>query len=97
MSKRFMMQRFLGLTEDEIAENEKLWKEERDQPELETTQGQDLRSIGVSPGNIQGDLETGQELANLGEPGAGEIPGAGGVPPTAGNAAGPTSAPPPSV
>ena len=97
MSKRFMMQRFLGLTEDEIAENEKLWKEERDQPELETTQGQDLRSIGVSPGNIQGDLETGQELANLGEPGAGEIPGAGGVPPTVGNAAGPTSAPPPSV
>jgi hypothetical protein len=97
MSKRFMMQRFLGLTEDEIAENEKLWKEERDEPELETTQGQDLRSIGVSPGNIQGDLETGQELANLGEPGAGEIPGAGGVPPTVGNAAGPTSAPPPSV
>ena len=97
MSKRFMLQRFLGLTEDEIAENEKLWKEERDSPELQTTQGQDLRSIGVTPGAIQGDLEAGQELANIGEPGAGEIPGAGGVPPTAGNAAGPTAAPPPSV
>ena len=99
MSKRFMLQRFLGLTEDEIAENEKLWKEERDQPDLETTQGQDLRSIGVTPGGLQTDLETGQELANIGEPGAGEIPGAGGIPPTAGNAAGPTAAPaaPPSV
>jgi hypothetical protein len=99
MSKRFMLQRFLGLTEDEIAENEKLWKEERDEPDLETTQGQDLRSIGVTPGGLQTDLETGQELANIGEPGAGEIPGAGGVPPTVGNAAGPTAAPaaPPSV
>jgi hypothetical protein len=98
LSKRFMLQRFLGLTEDEISENEKLWKEERDQPDLETTQGQDLRSIGVTPGGLQSDLETGQELANIGEPGAGD--GAlGGTPPTAGNAAGPTAAPaaPPSV
>ncbi len=27
-SKRFLMQRFLGLTEDEMVENEKLWKQE---------------------------------------------------------------------
>ena len=45
MSKRFMMKRYLGLTQEEIVENETLWKEERDEPELETTQGQDLRSI----------------------------------------------------
>ncbi len=100
MSKRFMLQRFLGLTEDEIAENEKLWKEERDEPDLQTTQGQDLRAIGVTPGGLQSDLESGQELANIGEPGSefGAAP-AGGVPPTAGNAAGPGAgaAAPPAV
>ena len=68
LSKRFMMQRFLGLTEEEIVENEKMWREERDEPELETTQGQDLRSIGVTPAGLESDIETGQELSQA-EPG----------------------------
>jgi hypothetical protein len=82
MSKRFMMKRFLGLTEEEIVENEKAWKEERDQPELKTTQGQDLRSIGVTPAGLEADINLGQELSQ-GEPGAeAGMPGA--VPPVAG-------------
>jgi hypothetical protein len=63
MSKRFMLKRYLGLSEEEIQENETLWKEERDTPELETTQGQDLRSIGVTPAGLESDIAMGQELA----------------------------------
>ncbi len=72
MSKRFMMQRFLGLSEEEIVENSQLWKEERDQPELETTQGQDLRSIGVTPAGLESDITMGQEM--------GQVPGEAGLP-----------------
>jgi hypothetical protein len=63
MSKRFLMNRYLGLSEEEIVENEKMWREERDQPELQTTQGQDLRSIGITPAGLETDIAAGQELA----------------------------------
>ena len=65
MSKRFMLERFLGLTEDEIVKNEKMWREERDTPELKTTQGQDLRSIGVTPAGMESDISAGEEMADL--------------------------------
>jgi hypothetical protein len=95
LSKRFMMQRFLGLTEEEIVENESMWREERDQPDLQTTQGQDLRSIGVTPAGLESDIAMGQELAQ-GEPGPeGLAPGpAQPGQPTAGAPAGPAGAPP---
>ena len=85
MSKRFMMKRYLGLTEEEIQENETLWKEERDEPELETTQGQDLRSIGITPAGMEADISTGQELAGAN---AGNVGGPEGITPGA-----PTTAP----
>ena len=74
-----MMKRFLGLTEEELVENETLWAEERAEPELKTTQGQDLRSIGVTPAGLEADIATGEELAGA-ETGA--IPGGpeGGMP-----------------
>jgi hypothetical protein len=90
MSKRFMLERFLGLTEDEIVRNEEMWREERDSPDLQTTQGQDLRSIGITPAGMESDIETGQSLTDLapaGEPAAPSTPGAGsgaGTPSTAG-------------
>jgi hypothetical protein len=65
MSKRFLLKRYLGLSEDEITENEKMWKEERASPELQTTQGQDLRSIGVTPAGLESDIGMGQEMAGL--------------------------------
>ena len=86
MSKRFMMKRYLGLTEEEIQENETLWSEERDEPELTTTQGQDLRSIGVTPAGLEADIATGEELAGAE---TGEIPGG----PEGGMPAAPTSVP----
>jgi hypothetical protein len=94
MSKRFMMKRYLGLTEEEIVENETLWAEERDEPELITTQGQDLRSIGITPAGLESDIATGEELAG-GEAGAaapeGGMPGA---PTTAPGTAAPAGVPP---
>jgi hypothetical protein len=97
MSKRFMMKRFLGLTDEEIAENEQLWKEERDEPELETTQGQDLRSIGITPAGLETDITAGEELAGAdfgaGAPGTAPGPAPGTAPGTAGATA-PAGAPP---
>jgi hypothetical protein len=98
MSKRFMMERFLGLTKEEIQENEDLWKEERDEPELKTTQGQDLRSIGVTPAGLEADITTGQELAGAELGAEGGLPpgGAIGAPTTAPGTAGTAGAPAPS-
>jgi hypothetical protein len=93
MSKRFLMERYLGLSQEEIVENEKLWREERDQPELSTTQGQDLRSIGITPAGMEADINTGEELAAMppaGAPDAGALPGA-----PAGAGTAPTAVPPP--
>jgi len=62
MSKRFAMERFLGLTEEEISKNEKLWREENGKEAVETVQGNDLRSIGVSGGDIEADMDAGEEM-----------------------------------
>ena len=67
ISKRFAMERFLGLTEEEISKNEKLWSEENGKSEVNQVQGNDLRSIGVSGSDIQTDMEAGEEL-NAPEP-----------------------------
>jgi len=80
MSKRFMLERFLGLSEDEIQKNEKMWREEQDTPELQTTQGQDLRSIGVTPAGIESDIATGEEMMDLGAPGEDIAPPGGAMP-----------------
>jgi hypothetical protein len=86
MSKRFMMKRYLGLSDEEILENEQMWREERDEPELATTQGQDLRSIGVTPAGLEQDIAMGQELA-------GAETGAEAGQPQGGTATAPTAAP----
>ena len=96
MSKRFMLERFLGLSKDEIEQNEKMWREERDKPELQTTQGQDLRSIGITPAGMETDIATGEDMANLQAPGAeGGLPGqpAGAVGGTLPGAGAPAAAP----
>jgi hypothetical protein len=76
MSKRFMLERFLGLSEEEIKKNEELWQEERDNPELQTSPGQDLRSVGITPAGLESDIQTGEEVAGMDQ--------FGGAPATAG-------------
>jgi hypothetical protein len=80
LSKRFLLKRYLGLTEEEIQENEELWHEERTEPDAPGATGQDLRGVGVSPADFEGDITTGEDMANLqpdnlGAPGAGMAPG----------------------
>ena len=62
ISKRFAMARFLGLTEEELRENEDLWATESDNEENQVATGSDLRSVGISPGDIESDMNTGAEL-----------------------------------
>lgn len=58
MSKRFLMKRFLGLTEAEMAENERMWSEEQGDVEQAPAAGVDLRSVGISPGGISADIDS---------------------------------------
>jgi hypothetical protein len=95
MSKRFMLERFLGLSKEEIVENEQMWREERDEPDLQTTQGQDLRAVGVTPAGLEADINMGQDLAGAGAEAEGDNAGMTGTPPTAGTAPAGGSAPAP--
>jgi hypothetical protein len=62
ISKRFALERFLGLTEEEITKNEQLWHEENDSHEEQTPTGSDLRNVGVSVGGIETDEQTADDL-----------------------------------
>ena len=91
MSNRFAMKRFLGMTEEEIAENERLWREENDenlQPPATDAAGE-MRGAGISSAGISSDLGSIEDEAEGGpEPtmGGDEIAGAA---PEAGAAAAP--------
>ena len=64
MSKRFALKRFLGLSEEEIADNERLWGEEqgKGQPTYTDAAGE-LRSAGLSAAGIEGDLGAAADLS----------------------------------
>jgi len=62
ISKRFALERFLGLTEEEIEENQRLWFEEREEPEDSEATGGDLRSIGISSGDLETDEQAMDEI-----------------------------------
>jgi hypothetical protein len=56
MSKRFAMKRFLGLSEEEMAENERLWAEENGKgAPVDTDSSGELRGVGVSQAGIESD------------------------------------------
>lgn len=74
LAKRFMLKKFLGLTELEMNENEKLWHEEQGTPETPTATGTDMRGLGITPGGITSDLDSIGELNDMDQ--EGEISGA---------------------
>jgi len=81
LSKRFAMKRFLGLTEEEIKENERLWREENSsnlKPSLDAAS--QMRSIGVSPASIGADAATQTAEAPIEAPEVGAEPGAEAAP-----------------
>jgi hypothetical protein len=99
MSKRFLLRRYLGLTEDEIKENEELWQEERAEATLPQDSGQDLRSVGITPGGLESDIAMGDEFAGaeLGATDLGTAPGAAPGAPTAPGGVLPAAATPPAA
>ena len=56
LSKRFAMQRYLGLSEEEIAQNQKMWSEERGESKDDPVKGADLRNVGVTGGGLSADI-----------------------------------------
>jgi len=59
VSNRFAMKRFLGMTDEEIAENERLWREENDEDltAMPGTSDAELRDAGISSAGIGSDLD----------------------------------------
>ena len=99
LSKRFVLKKYLGLSEIEMKENEQLWKEESGNNKPPGAEGTDLRNVGITPGDINTDIEGIEGLeSDTGDLGMGEPGAEGGLPgmePTIGSpAAGvPTGAP----
>ena len=93
MSKRFALKRFLGLSAEEMQENEMLWRQENIVGDTGTAQapGQEMRGIGITPGGIQGDMDAfGGDEENPEVPPPGVEPGT--APQPGGAAAGPAPA-----
>ncbi len=56
LSKRFALKRFLGLTAEEMADNENLWKEENVDEDTALPANAELRSVGVTAGGMGADM-----------------------------------------
>jgi len=91
VSKRFAMQRFLGLSQEEIAENERLWREENIDEDVKLGASAELRGAGITANGIAGDLSglsntaapppaPGEETAEPMSPESSTVPGAAPAP-----------------
>lgn len=56
ISKRFALERFLGLKKEEIAENERLWKEENIDEDQYLSASSELRGAGITANGMAGDV-----------------------------------------
>ena len=90
LSKRFLLERYLGLSEEEMTKNDELWAEENKETEEIPTEGSDLRGVGVMPGGMEGDIGMADELDMMGEMPEDGMEPEGGMPP-----GGVSEAPPP--
>lgn len=80
LSKRFLMTRFLGLTEEEMVDNERMWSEEQGDVANAPADTAGLRSVGISPGGLDMDLQN----AEIPMPGEGDVGTEVGAPAMAG-------------
>jgi len=67
ISNRFALERFLGLSKEEIAQNERLWREENDE-ELQagpTDAAGELRGAGISSAGISADIDGAEDIADV--------------------------------
>ena len=68
IANRFALKRFLGLSEEDMAENERLWREENDE-ELDKKTGDaadEMRGAGISGAGISSDIDGAEEVADIG-------------------------------
>jgi hypothetical protein len=68
ISNRFALKRFLGMTDEEIAENERLWREENDESigsQLTNSAGE-MRSAGITGAGIESDLGGIEDQGDMG-------------------------------
>ena len=80
VSNRFAMKRFLGMTDEEIAENERLWREENQEnlTTPPTDSSGEMRSAGISGAGMGSDLDN---LEDTADDGPGSIDGGEGTAP----------------
>ena len=99
ISKRYAMERFLGLSQEEIAKNQEMWREENLENMNESPgAGAELRSAGITSGGAALDMNAidsaGQAPEGMedefGEAPSGQAPG-GAAPPAGGPGAAPTT------
>ena len=97
VANRFALQRFLGLSAEEVAENERLWREENDETitPVPTDAGGELRSAGISGAGIGADLEGAGGLEDTAPEGDDTAPVDGGVTPPPTTTTGGGGTPPP--
>lgn len=66
LSRRFILKKYLGLTEEELIENERMWKDENTDSEPDLDAKSDLGAIGLRAGDVDGfeptDLDAGDDL-----------------------------------
>ena len=70
LSNRYAMKRFLGLSDEEIAENERLWREENDEnlTPLPTDAAGEMRGVGISGAGIGADMGGAEDVDPEAEP-----------------------------
>jgi hypothetical protein len=58
VSNRFALERFLGMSKEEIAENERLWREENDETlgQQSSDAAGEMRTAGISGAGLGADL-----------------------------------------
>jgi hypothetical protein len=90
LSKRFLLKRYLGLSEEEMLENETLWREEHAedvQAMISDSDNVGLRAAGISPDSIATDIENFDTAAEPPPEAGAETPAGTGVAPTMSQAA----------
>ena len=86
ISNRFALQRFLGLSKEEMAENERMWREENDEGFQvgEQDPASQMRDAGIAGADISGDLDNIEDTATDdelgGTPGQPPLPAGSGTP-----------------
>jgi hypothetical protein len=80
------MKRFLGMTAEEVAENERIWNEEHIDEDTKLSASAEMRSTGITANSIAGDLSSLGANTAAPAPGGpgGETPAPGGEAPAPG-------------